>query len=516
MPPRAAVPGPAPTAARWPAGLVWALAWATMAGLQDRLELANLALVLVLAAALSALWLPPWSSVAACLAAVIVFDLAFVPPRWRFDVHLQTHTLLLVTMLAVSSIVALLTARQRQAALAESMLARRAAQRHALGDLLRDSDDPASRAPELQALLSQLTGEPAALLLATAALPAEPRLSGAPDDDQRVGLALCLRQGQAMGPGTGRHEEQPAWYLPLRGRGAPFGAALLPLALPLPEPGPLLAHAQALCDQMGLALERARAVQTAAAARDEAQAHQLRHTVLAALSHDYRTPLAAILGAATSLHDQDTRLSPEQRSRLAASIADEAAQLARLTDNALQLARLGSPGLVLQADWESAEELVGSVRRRVRQRDPAQRVKARLEAGLPLLRCDAVLMVQLLENLVDNALKYGGDAAPVELLVRRVGDAMLLAVRDRGPGVPAAWRERIFDVFQRGEPNSAGPDAAARRGAGVGLAVCRAIAHAHGGTLRVRPRAHGGSSFECWLPVAEAPAVPPHPEAQAR
>ena len=121
-----------------------------------------------------------------------------------------------------------------------------------------------------------------------------------------------------------------------------------------------------------------------------------------------------------------------------------------------------------------------------------------------------VLLVQLLENLVDNALRHGGGTAPVEILARRVGENLLMAVRDRGAGVAPAWRERVFSVFQRGEP-AAGLARAAdapRPGAGVGLALCRSIARAHGGELTLRARSHGGSSFECTLPLREPPSQP--------
>jgi len=312
-----------------------------------------------------------------------------------------------------------------------------------------------------------------------------------------------------MGPGTGRHQEQSAWYLPMRGRGSAFGAALLPLASAADDAGALRVHAQALCDQMGLALERAAALRSAAASREAAQTQALRNTLLAAIAHDHRTPLATILGAASSLSEQDERLSPAQRRRLAATIVDEASQLARLTDNTLQLARLDSPGLVLHADWESAEEIVGTVLRRVRARDPANLVKARVEPKLPLLRCDAVLLVQLLDNLVDNALKYGG-GTPVEIVARRAADHVLLAVRDRGPGVPAEWRSRIFEAFQRAAPPvvpGRRGDQPRPRGAGVGLALCRAIARAHGGELTLRSRRHGGSSFELFLPITAPPTA---------
>jgi two-component system sensor histidine kinase KdpD len=323
-------------------------------------------------------------------------------------------------------------------------------------------------------------------------------LLGQADADGQAGLWHALRQGHALGPGTGRHEQLDRWYLPMRGRAASLGAAMLPLPVAGRDLPATRLHAQSLCDQMGLALQRRLAAHAERDAREQAQLQSVRNALLAAISHDFRTPLATILGAASSLQDQSDRLSIEQRQRLASTIADEARQLSRLTDNTLQLARL---------DWESAEEIVGTVLRRARQRmpggDPQRRVRARLEPGLPLIRCDALLLTQLLDNLVDNALKYSPEGEPIEILVRRLGNEIVLSVRDRGPGVPPAWRERIFEVFQRGE---GGPsDTGSRPGAGVGLAVCRAIARAHGGELRLRARGHGGCSFECHLPAAEPP-----------
>lgn len=481
--------------------MVWTLAALVMGALYPVLDLANLAMLLVLASAMAALWLTPAMCLAACALAVLVFNFAFVPPRFTFSVDLHQHALLLTTMLSVSWIVALLMARQRRLAEAERLLAQRARQLQDMGATLRDTDDPGSLAPDLQAALSALARAPVALLLRHAA-GADTRL-GEASSHSWDGLGTSLRHSQAMGPGTGRHEDQTAWYLPLRGRQTALGAALLPLqALPNPTPE-LRAHAQTLCDQMGLALERANATQAATTAREQAHAHALRNTLLAAISHDYRTPLATILGAASSLHDQADRLSAEQRQRLAATIIDEAGQLGRITDNTLQLARLDTPGLALHLDWESAEEMVGTVLRRARQRQPDRPVKARLQPGLPLLRVDAVLMVQMLDNLVDNALKYGGDAALVEIAVTLETRQIRLAVLDRGPGIAPEWRERVFDAFQRGESRgSAQPaDAPARRGAGVGLAVCRTIARAHGGELTLRMRQRGGCSFECTLPV---------------
>jgi two-component system, OmpR family, sensor histidine kinase KdpD len=507
--------GDARSVRRWPAALVWATGAVAMAALDGRVDLANLAMLLVLSSAAASLWLPAWASAGSGALAVLAFNWWFVPPRGSFNVDLRQHALLLGAMLVVNTIVSVLMAAQRRAAARATRHALQSEQLRGFGDSLRDAAEPLAHAGTLQTLLAQTARVPVALLISKQAVPkndddAAMLSIGDTDADQHAGLWHCLRRGEPLGPGTGRHAELPDWYLPLRGRGACFGAAVL--RGPLRAHGGLREHAQALCDQMGLALQRAESARTEHHARSLADAQGVRNALLAAISHDYRTPLATILGAATSLDEQAERLDGAQRRRLARSIADEATRLARLTDNTLQLARLDAPGVQLRCDWESAEEIVGAVLRHARAHDPARRLRARLEPDLPLLWCDALLMAQLLDNLVDNALKYSPDDTPVELLVRRQAEQVVLAVRDRGPGVAPAWRERIFEVFHRGAQGTEDSVAAARPGAGVGLAVCRAIARAHGGELRLRSRAHGGCSFECLLPLRTPPAAP-EPEA---
>ena len=496
-----------------PALLVWVAAWAGMLGLDGQVDLANLAMVLVLGSALATLWLPIAVSLLLTALSVLGFNWLFVAPRHTFVVDLRQDALLLVAMLAVSWIVTGIMARQRVLAESARRHARHAEQLRGLGEALRDADDSARCADVLRAALAELLGTSPHLLVLRGAVPEQDDAAavlviGEPSADELSGLWHCMRQAQPFGPGTGRYAELPEWYLPLRGRHAAFGAAVVALEHGNADDA-VRAQAQALCDQMGTLLQRAESQRAANAAHEQAQTQGVRNALLAAISHDYRTPLAAIMGAASSLHDQSERLAPEQRRRLAQTIVEETTQLSRLTDNTLQLVRLDAPGVRLQLDWESAEEIVGTVLRRARRHDGERRVRARLEPGLPLVRCDALLLSQLLENLIDNALKYSAPPAPVELLVRRCAEHIVFAVRDRGAGVEPAWRERIFEVFQRGEPQAHGADDAARRGAGVGLAVCRAIARAHGGELKLRPRAHGGASFECWLPEH----APPHIEA---
>lgn len=489
----------------WAAGAL--AAWL----LDGHADLGSQALPLVLAAALASVWWPTWAAAAACVGAAVAFNWWFVTPRGTFEVTLSRDVLLLVTMLGVSMGITLLMARQRRTAALAGVQAQRIGQLYALSERLRQADTAVAACDALARVLP--TTRVACLVVNSPT----PRVWGTLDANQRDGLNLCCREGKPLGSGTGRYDNQSAWYLPLRGLHAVQGAALLHPPTEWLHQAAERGHAQALCDLLGQTLERLHATTLATQSTRDAQAHALRSTLLAAVSHDHRTPLAAILGAASSLADQGERLSPEQRQRLALAIVDEASHLSRLTDNALQLARLDASADGLRRDWESMEELVGAVLQRVRARDPSRRIHARVDPHLPLVRCDAVLVVQMLENLLDNALKYSAPDTLVEVLCQvepaalprpdAPPPALLLAVRDRGPGMPTDTLERLFTVFERGHDART----AAIRGAGVGLALCAAVARAHGSTLTVRPRAHGGTSMELLLPVAPQPPVPPVP-----
>ncbi|MEX8494337.1 ATP-binding protein [Sphaerotilus sp.] len=492
-----------------------ALAYGAARTLDRVVDLANLAMVFVLASTLVAFWLPVWASALFTVAGVGLFNWAFVPPRGSFTVDGHQNLLLLGTLLGVSLSIGLLMGRLRQQAALARQRTAEAHQLQHLGDALRAADDPRTMGAALHATLQAMSDDGAALMVLQGERPAldDPTAAwwwGAPDADETPGLWLCLREGRTFGAGTGLHSELPAWYLPVRGpqsdtgTAATWGAAVLRLD-PHGDTSDGHGHAQALCDPLGSALHRHHLTRRTEQAQREAQAQSLRSALLAAISHDFRTPLASILGAASALERQSDRLPEARRQALLTQIQDETRALTAMADNTLQLVRLEAGEVELRRDWESLEELVGAVLARVRRRDPQRRVHARLAPDLPLVRVDALLVTQLLENLVDNALKYTD--GPVELLARRIEHELQLAVRDRGAGIAPSERERLFQMFQRGA------DTGTRRGTGLGLAVCRAIAEAHGGVLRVRARGHGGSSFELRLPLPDAPTLAePAPE----
>ena len=480
-------------------------------------ELGSQALILVLAATLAALCWGFGQSLLVGALAVVAFNLAFVAPRGTLGVDLHQHGLLLLTMLVVTWTVTALVSRLRQAIALARLHARRSDELRALGATLRQPQGTEAMVTVLKPLLdgASPSGSSALLIADDAVTETEVRTDAALADRivgdvtalEAEGLHAAIREGQALGPGTGRFDAIPGLYLPLRASHHPRGAALLRLQKGRALPSDEQAHLQALCDLVGAAIERAAAEHHARQALEASRIQALRNTLLSAIAHDYRTPLATIVSAADALERQAPRLQPRQIGQLALTIGDEAKQLARITDNTLQLARLETLGSTIPKDWESLEELVGTVVRRTRQRHPGARIEAAVAPGIPLVRCDAVLIVQLLENLVDNALKYAGEAGPVTLFAFMTESRVVLGVEDQGPGIAAAQRERIFERFTRGADitrrGSIGSEA--RRGAGVGLALCRAIARAHDGELTVAEGTTGGARFALTLPAGLTP-----------
>jgi two-component system sensor histidine kinase KdpD len=269
---------------------------------------------------------------------------------------------------------------------------------------------------------------------------------------------------------------------------------------------------QALCDLLGLELERQQAIRSAKLANEEAQSQKLRNTLLTAIAHDYRTPLANLMGAASVIHDQGSRLSATRVGELSHTILDEAQQLNRMTNNTLQLARLDASALDVRKDWESLQELVGSVIHKSKQRFVGAQFHIDMSPHLPLLHCDAILVVQLLENLIENAVKYSPAATRIDIQVTQpLADQVRVCVRDQGPGIPDAWKERVFDAFARVDTSplafESHGDHTARRGVGLGLAVCRAIARVHDAKIWIEDAPQGGTAVCVAFPVRHQPEV---------
>ena len=298
--------------------------------------------------------------------------------------------------------------------------------------------------------------------------------------------------------------EAPCSYVPLAGPGGTEGVLQVRLDSGGAIPQESWGLVQAFAVQGSLALERIRWVEEAHQVRMENETERMRSTLLGAVSHDLRTPLAAIQGAATSLLLPEGALPEASRHDLLIMIREESVRLTSLLSNLLYLTRLESGIIRVQKEWQPLDEVVGAAIERLERQGPSP-VSAELPPDLPLVPLDGGLMEQVLQNLFINACRHAGNS-PVLLTAWAGAESLELAVADRGPGVPAEFRLKIFDKFFRM------PGQLTDGGVGLGLAICDAIMKAHGGRIWVEEREGGGARFRLSLPLEGLPPELPDPE----
>jgi two-component system sensor histidine kinase KdpD len=299
-------------------------------------------------------------------------------------------------------------------------------------------------------------------------------------------------------------------FLPMRtGRGT-VGI----VGLDSDRPGPLLTPDQkrlfdALSDQAALAIERINLSEDIDRARIAAETERLRSALLTSISHDLRTPLASILGSATSLSSQRGNLDEHAREELIGTIRDEAERLNRFIANLLDMTRLESGAIEPRLDFVDLGDVVGSAIRRASGVLACHQIQIKLAADLPMLRLDPVLLEQVLFNLLDNAAKYSPPGTKIGLRAGRDGDLVRLDIEDEGEGIPDSDLERIFDKFYRVQAMDR-----QRAGTGLGLAICRGFVEAMGGRIRAANRSDGrGALLSITFPV---PAEQPREHAPLR
>jgi len=223
-------------------------------------------------------------------------------------------------------------------------------------------------------------------------------------------------------------------------------------------------------------------------------------TLLSAISHDLRTPLASLVALADSMSLTQPPPSGAQVT-IVEAMRDAAMRMNSLVNKLLDMARLQSGQVQLNRQWQPLEEVVGSALKAMGGALAAHPLRVALPPDLPLLHIDAVLIERVLCNLLENALKYTPPGSPIEISASSGSDVVQVSVEDHGPGLPKGREEAIFEKFERGKKESATP------GVGLGLAICRAIVEAHGGTIRGETRAEGGARFTFSLPRGVPPVL---------
>jgi two-component system sensor histidine kinase KdpD len=255
---------------------------------------------------------------------------------------------------------------------------------------------------------------------------------------------------------------------------------------------------ETFASQTALALERAHLAEEAQQTQIRMETERLRSSLLSSVSHDLRTPLASITGAASSLLEDDAALDASTRRELLETIREESDRLGRLVHNLLQMTRLEAGGLKVVKDWHPLEEVVGAALGRLAKQLQGREVTTRIPKDLPLVPIDDVLTEQVLINLLDNAVKHTPDGTQIEVAAWVDGGAVTVEVADRGPGLATGEEQRVFEKFYRGHPATA-------RGAGLGLAICQGFVKAHEGRIWAENRPGGGATFRFTIPLTGSP-----------
>jgi two-component system sensor histidine kinase KdpD len=258
--------------------------------------------------------------------------------------------------------------------------------------------------------------------------------------------------------------------------------------------------AETCASLIALSLERDESMLAAHEAEFQIETEQLRNSLLSAVSHDLRTPLAGIAGASSTLASAGDSLPPKTRADLLSTISEEAERLSRLVDNLLHMTRLSSGKVEVKRQWHPLDEIIGSALTRMERQLAGRPIQTEVEAGLPLVHVDSILIEQLLMNLIDNAIKYSPVDSPIDVSASQTSTGVELEVADRGRGFTPGDELKVFDLFYRGSSES--PD---QRGTGIGLAICRAIAEVHGAKITAANRPGGGAVVRLTLPAADEP-----------
>jgi two-component system sensor histidine kinase KdpD len=489
------------------AGMV-ALSAALCFALRSRLKTVDVAMVLLLAVVAVAARYRRGPALLASALSIAIFDFVFVPPYYTFNVHDTGYFLTFGVMLAVALVMSGLTARIREQREEAREREQRTAALYALDrELSRAGDRDGLLAVAARHIGRAAGGEVKMILLDRgidpATSPAWPAGGVFQSPEVRVAAAWAHAQGIAAGWSTGRGAQAGVLVAPLRTSTLHLGLALIRPD----EPERRLSDGEretvlALVDLSAGALERRLLAERGMEARAEIEAERLRTALLSSLSHDLRTPLGTIEGAAGSLLEEPDTLPAEARVELLQSILEESRRMSRLITNLLDMIRVETGALAVQKAWQPLEEALGVALLRLEDRLRAHPVKAKLPSDLPLVPIDELLVEQVFINLLENAAKYTPPGTPISIEAWPEDHTVVVEVADRGPGVPAGQEEAVFGRFYRAAGTTT---AGAGAGSGLGLTICRGIVTAHGGRIWLEPRAGGGAAVRFTLPLDGPP-----------
>jgi two-component system sensor histidine kinase KdpD len=475
----------------------WALDWTDAK--------ANVILLYLLCVVYAATNISRGAAIFASFMSALFFDFFFVPPYFTITHSDAKYLFSLVVLLVVAILVSQLSARARERAV---LAQEKAKTTEALFCLSRDLS-MTKAFDELLATAAKHISETFAcqsVLLLPADDSGKPPLSRVvPPMDLSPAELSAARDAyvlkQLVKPARESDKGFRGTYLPLEGSQRTVGVVGLfgngePLDIEPAKVNLLLAFV----NYTALALERAMLTRATQDANLRAERERLRSALLSSVSHDLRTPLSSITGAASSMLESFDHMRPETVKELVQSIYDEADRLNRLVGNLLDMTKLQSGIITVKKDWYSLEEVVGSAITRLERRLRNHKVVAALPDDLPLIAIDPTLIEQLIINLLDNAAKYSNPGNEIRISARTDHKQFVVEVFNSGSQLPEGREEQVFEKFYRGRQTASGGG-----GVGLGLAICQAIVQAHGGTILAENISGRGVNFLISFPIEEEP-----------
>ena len=463
-----------------------------------RTNLPNVAIVYLLCVVLVSLRYSYRPALLAAVLSALLLDLAFTQPYWELTVTDPREATTVAVLFVAGLLIASLTKRVRE----QGTIAQR---REAVATLLYAMSQDLADAIGREAIvlvakrhLQQAFDAPITVLVPSAngALEdADGASTLEPGSLNRRAAEWAWAQQRSAGRGTETFSNADALFAPLRGSRGKVGAVGVQLRGDRPVDSSQMQLLCTLAAQLGSALERAQLAETAQRTQVQVEVERLRSSLLSSVSHDLRTPLGVITGATETLLQHEGLLDSKARRELLESAHEEAERLNRLVGNLLDMTQLTSGTVCPKKEWHPLDEIVGVALNRLERQLAQREVEIVLPLDLPPLPVDAVLVEQVLINLLENAIKYTPPGSALQLSARCVSGAVEIALADRGAGVPGAERLQIFDKFYRIQADPA------VGGAGLGLAICRGVVEVHGGHIWVEERDGGGAVFRFTIPV---------------
>ena len=475
-------------------GYLWAFFSTTLGTIllspvRSEIDLSNVALLYVLGVVVMAVSFGRGPAVATALYSALCFAYVFVPPHFSLAITELQYLLAAMIMLVVALIVGHLTSRLKHHADESQRKTQSSRGLYSLAKELAGAQTEAEIFKITEKFLQEALGAKVVRLIR----PEEFDSLVTP-----IGPALvqqCLERRQLLSKPT-----QGGYFfsvLPLFAANGIQGVMGLEVEAAALGSQEAIQYLETVASVVAVALERSSFAEMARETEVKHAEESLRSSILSALSHDLRTPLAALVGMAETV--SLGKVSVDKQRHMLESLRSQALSISQQMTNLLEMARLSAGKLQLNTAWQPVEEVLGATIQQIKAQKE-RRIELTLQPDLPPINVDAVLMERVFWNLMENAIKYSPESEAIEIFVQQADGKMEISVCDRGPGIPPAQVEQIFEAFRRGRQESEIP------GVGLGLSIARTIIEAHGGELRYVARTGGGSCFRASLPLGQTPA----------